>query len=232
MKRSALSQASGRGENERYLLRFWAVDYRAEVWLNGVAVGEHEGGETPFVLDVTDVLRLNEPNLLAVRVLNPTCDPIDGIVLPETPHRNKALPYTAGSACNQGGIIDSVELLVVPAVRLEDLFVRPDCQTGLLRLQVNVRNAISQTVPGHLEFTVAPAASGETMALKSLDREFPPGDTLVESQLQIENPHFWDLNDPFLYRVTARVVTLSPLAPLCKGGGRTVGALWVPGLPL
>ena len=29
----------------RYLLRFWAVDYMADVWLNGVRVGEHEGGE-------------------------------------------------------------------------------------------------------------------------------------------------------------------------------------------
>ena len=28
----------------RYLLRFWAVDYLAEVWLNGRRVGGHEGG--------------------------------------------------------------------------------------------------------------------------------------------------------------------------------------------
>ena len=47
----------------RYLLRFWAVDYKAEVWLNGTPVGEHEGGETPFVLDVTagDPARRAEP---------------------------------------------------------------------------------------------------------------------------------------------------------------------------
>ena len=36
----------------RYLLRCWAVDYQAEVWVNGLAVGSHEGGETPFLLDV------------------------------------------------------------------------------------------------------------------------------------------------------------------------------------
>ena len=56
----------------RYLLRFWAVDYLAEVWLNGTRVGEHEGGESPFVLDVTDAIRAGGNNLLAVRVLNPT----------------------------------------------------------------------------------------------------------------------------------------------------------------
>ena len=55
----------------RYLLRFWAVDYLAEVWLNGKHVGGHEGAEGVFVLDVTDAVRPQKPNLLAVRVLNP-----------------------------------------------------------------------------------------------------------------------------------------------------------------
>ena len=41
----------------RYLLRFWAVDYLAEVWVNNVQVGGHEGGETPFVLDVTSAIQ-------------------------------------------------------------------------------------------------------------------------------------------------------------------------------
>ena len=41
----------------RYLLRFWAVDYLAEVWLNGVRVGGHEGSEGVFVLDVTEAIK-------------------------------------------------------------------------------------------------------------------------------------------------------------------------------
>src|SRR5262245_44164603 len=74
---------------QRRLLRFGAIDYMAEGWLNGVPVGGHEGGETPFTLDVTDALDPAGENLLAVRVLNPTDEPIDGIKLQETPHRNK-----------------------------------------------------------------------------------------------------------------------------------------------
>lgn len=119
----------------RYLLRFWAVDYLADVWVNDTHVGGHEGGETPFVLDVTDVVNPGGMNRVAVRVLNPTHEPIDGIVLVETPHRNKALPYGAGSAWDQGGIVDSVELLLTPAVRIDDLFARADALTGLVPLQ-------------------------------------------------------------------------------------------------
>ena len=80
----------------RYLLRFWAVDYLAEVWLNGKPVGGHEGGEGTFVLDVTDPVKPQETNLLAVRVLNPTNEPIDGIALAHVPRRCKAVPFRPG----------------------------------------------------------------------------------------------------------------------------------------
>jgi hypothetical protein len=191
----------------RYLLRFWAADYMAEVWLNGVQAGAHEGGEDPFVLDVTDAIKPNATNRLAVRVLNPTSEPIEGIVLAETPHRNKTAPYSPGSDFNYGGLTDSVELLLAPPVRVEDLFVRPDPATGLVRVQVNLRNAGQQAASVHVGFTVAPAASGETLDATGFDRQLPPGDTLVEAKLAVAQPRLWDLNDPFLYRVTARVQT-------------------------
>lgn len=43
--------------DERLLLHFGAVDYRAVVWVDGTIVAEHEGGYTPFHADVTNVLR-------------------------------------------------------------------------------------------------------------------------------------------------------------------------------
>ncbi|MBM3242244.1 glycoside hydrolase family 2 [Candidatus Poribacteria bacterium] len=190
----------------RYLLRFWAVDYMADVWLNDVYVGGHEGGETPFVLDVTEFIKPLEHNRLAVRVLNPTNEPIDGIVLNETPHRSKAIPYRAGGIADHGGIEDSVELLIVPVVRVEDLFVRPDPETGIIRIQANIRNAGQKSAEGRLVFTVSPAASGETLNIVNLERELPPGDTLIETNLQVSNPRLWELNDPYLYRVTMQVL--------------------------
>ena len=53
----------------RCLLRFWAVDYKADVWLNGKWVGTHLDAEEPFTLDATEAIRPGN-NLLAVRVLN------------------------------------------------------------------------------------------------------------------------------------------------------------------
>jgi hypothetical protein len=193
----------------RSLLRFWGVDFSAEVWLNGVIVGRHEGGETPFMLDVTDSLRAGPTNRLAVRVLNPTLQPIDGLVLNQTPHQARVIPYRAGAAYNCGGITGSVELLLAPPVRIEDLYATPDAKTGLITIEANVRNASPAATRGRLEFTVAPASGGETLQAVTVERELTPGDSPIKAELKIDPPRLWDLNDPFLYRVSARVEATS-----------------------
>lgn len=188
----------------RYLLRFHAVDYRADVWVNGQPVGSHEGGETPFVLDVTESVKPGQKNLLGVRVLNPTYQSIDGYLLKQTPSGAKQYPVQTNAVYNSGGIVDSVELLVAPVVRVEDIQVIPDWKTGDLQIRANLRNA-GQAVDGSVLFTVAPAVGGETVATSSYQQSFRPGDGLVEVMLHVPNHRLWELNDPQMYRVTVRV---------------------------
>ncbi|WP_246299246.1 glycoside hydrolase family 2 TIM barrel-domain containing protein [Microcella indica] len=38
----------------RLLLHFGAVDYRADIWISGMHVASHEGGHTPFTVEVPD----------------------------------------------------------------------------------------------------------------------------------------------------------------------------------
>src|SRR5690348_12049690 len=52
------------------ILGFGAVDYFAEVWVNDVKVGEHEGGYLPFELDITSAAR-SGTNTITVRVDDP-----------------------------------------------------------------------------------------------------------------------------------------------------------------
>lgn len=195
--------------NGRVLLRFEQVDYLAEVWLNGVPVGGHEGGETPFTLDVTDAVKPDKKNRLTVRVLNPTDAPIDGIRLRETAKRCKegGKDFVAGGSFNHGGITGGVALRCVPSVYLEDVFANPTFQADAGKIQIRfvVRNVTGSAQKAHIALSAASARSGETMATFTLDREIPVGTSQVEADLPISNPHLWNLNDPFLYRVTARV---------------------------
>ena len=49
-----------------YVIHFGAVDYFATVWLNGVQIGEHEGGYLPFELVLNPAFRLDTENELIV----------------------------------------------------------------------------------------------------------------------------------------------------------------------
>lgn len=61
-------------KSHRFVLHFGAVDYEATVFVDGRCVGQHEGGYTPFSIDVTDWIRGQEEFELCVRVLD---DPHD-----------------------------------------------------------------------------------------------------------------------------------------------------------
>lgn len=57
-------------KGQRVVVRFGSVNYRAAVYLNGVLLGEHETGYTPFEFDITEHIKWEEENHLAVRVDN------------------------------------------------------------------------------------------------------------------------------------------------------------------
>ncbi len=196
-----------RAEGGRTLLRFWTIDYAAEVWVNGVAVGSHEGGETSFTLDVTAALHKQGDNILAVRVLNPTNDPIDGIVLKETPHRNKSVPHHTGGSYNYGGILESVDLLLAPAIRIEDLFVQPDSQTGIIAIEAALDNTTTVAQRGQITVVIEPNSGGEMLTTTQVACELAPNRSSIHVQVQLQQFKLWDLHDPCLYRVSVRLQT-------------------------
>lgn len=108
---------------KRAFLRFEAVNYRAYVYLNGKEVGRHEGGFTPFVLEVTELLRAGD-NRLVVGV--------------DSTHDAQSIPTSITDWDLYGGITRKVALITTPATFIDDAMVqlRPDGRiAGEVRLQ-------------------------------------------------------------------------------------------------
>ncbi len=189
----------------RYLLRFNEVDYTAEVWLNGVHLGGHEGADTPFVLDATEAIRPGQNNDLAVRVLNPGDVRIDGMVLVETPHLDKAVKYTNGNVYDYGGILESVDLILTPAIRITDIYVRPDWKTGSVQIQASLFNATDADHHARLRFAIAGADVIQTIAGDGSTADIHPRDNVLNHEIRIEEFRLWDLQTPYLYRLTVTV---------------------------
>ncbi|RZL30284.1 MAG: beta-glucuronidase, partial [Rubrivivax sp.] len=94
---------------QRSFLRFEAVNYRAYVYLNGRSVGRHEGGFTPFVVEVTDMLRA-QGNRLVVGV--------------DSKHDANSVPGETTDWDLYGGITRPVKLIQTPATFIDDATLR------------------------------------------------------------------------------------------------------------
>ncbi len=161
---------------ERTLLNFEAVDYRCQVTVNGQAVGEHRGGNTPFSFDITAAVRAGE-NEVVVRVE----DEQEGFQL-----RGKQTVNPHGIWYTQvSGIWQTVWLEQVGASRFEGLVIRTDAAAGTIQ--------------------VAARASGGARAVelrvKDGDRQVAKvaGEVGREVVAKVADAKLWSPAAPFLY---------------------------------
>ncbi|QOY96072.1 beta-glucuronidase [Massilia sp. UMI-21] len=163
---------------KRAFLRFEAVNYRAWVYLNGKEVGRHEGGFTPFVLEVTDALRAGE-NRLVVGV--------------DSTHDAQSIPTSITDWDLYGGITRPVRLITTPDTFIDDamLRLRPDGRiAGEVRLQgpraarQAVTVAIGSLATARAVTDADGRASFELVAPTGLQRWSPEQPTLYDVRVE------------------------------------------------
>ena len=118
------------------------------------------------------------------------------------------MPYRAGAAFNHGGIIDSVELLMVAAgPRGGPVRPRPTCKTGVIRIEANVRNAsdADRKTAGSSSPSPRPPAARRSASGPRSSESSPPATRAIEAELRVDNRGSGTRTIPYLYRVTARV---------------------------
>lgn len=199
--------------NERCLLNFPSVDYYVKIWCNGKFVGEHEGSETPFTIDVTDAVVAGKDNLLSLRILNPTAELIDDMRLAETPHSFKIMlnDWKPGAMYNSGGILGTVRLEIVPHVRIADIYASTKTSNGNIRVLITVINDSGRSVSGKLASYAGPVADGSILDSASINADFSPGQSQHVVSLEIKDVHLWNLDDPYLYRVDVEIQIASDI---------------------
>ena len=124
----------------RVLLHLGAVDYRAHVWVNGLAVAYHEGGSTPFTADITSALAESGEQVVVVRAEDSPTDLRQPRGKQDWQREPHAIWYDRTS-----GIWQPVWLEQVPEVRVRALSWAADVDSGSLDMTVRVRG---QGVPG------------------------------------------------------------------------------------
>ncbi len=186
-------------DKQRVFLRFASVNYLAEVWLNGVRLGQHEGGHLPFEFDVTDHVK-SEANLLVVRV--------DGALAPDrVPPGN--LPPAPGIAWFSSypaalfdffpfcGIQRPVTLYAVPHDAIHDLTVVSSIEGKTGAVHVKVQR--TGTAPATARLTLRGHGANVTA-----DVTFP-GES-AEATLSVAEAALWAPGSPNLYDLTVELL--------------------------
>ena len=174
-------------------LKFGAVNYIAEVWLNDAAVGFHEGGYTPFELDISDLVKFGEDNFLLVRVVGPavTKEEIDCLAQDEAPHWRGAIA---------GGIWQSVEMIATDMTYVRDVFVEPRLSEELAIAHLEIDNARLRKKDVTAIFKVFGSRESSRIVVQAEEKlKLSPGINELSVNLNLSNPIPWSPENPHLY---------------------------------
>ena len=183
------------------LLRFGAVDYLAEVYVNGQKAGSHEGGYLPFEFDVSSLLQTGD-NQIAVRVVDPGAKPseVEGIKYAEIPHGKQSW-YVQTS-----GLWQDVELAIRPRMNLRSVHIAAGMD-GNFKIQVAVNN-LTVDLP-----------MAETLRIKASiadpdDKEVWSGTGELKRDLEkyelagkLTGARLWWVHNPALYKLRVTLPT-------------------------
>lgn len=176
---------------------FWSA-----LFVDGVQVGEHAGGFTPFSFDMGHLLHPGE-RVLALFVQDATAAVIgDRAVMQLGTMR-------PGRANLRGGVFDRIELHTLPPVAIEDAVVTTSVAERRLRLVCEVRNAGEPDFDGRLRVAVRDWRTGEAASVAIPETPFRvtgKGQTDVVLEAPWEQPNLWSPEHPHLY--TARIEVL------------------------
>jgi beta-glucuronidase len=158
---------------ERIFLRVGAANYEARVFLNGIFVGAHRGGSTPFFIELTG--RLNDTaNRLQIQVDNR--------------RRPDRVPMNHTDWFNYGGLYREVGLVRVPATFIRDFGVALVPGSGGTRIAIDVTLSEPRDLDAHVDIE----------GLATHDLRITGGFGRIEFEAA---PELWSPRHPRLYDV-------------------------------
>ena len=174
-------------KGKRVLLHFGAVDWQAEVWVNGQKAGVHTGGYSPFSFDVTDLLKKNGKQDMRVKVMDAT----DQSWQPRGKQIQspRTIWYTPVS-----GIWQTVWLEAVPQTHVLSYLAVANVDKSSLSVHVDAKDI----------------ADGDLIMVElreggiGYSAEKPSGTVIASAEgadviLTVANPELWSPSNPYLY---------------------------------
>lgn len=174
-------------KNKDIVLNFGAVDWKADVFVNDILIGSHQGGFTPFSFNITPYLNGKNNQKLVVRVW----DPSDKGYQPRGKQTSnpEGIWYTPVT-----GIWQTVWLEPVATNHITSVKSIPNIDNGTMNVTVGT------SVPCNTSIVeVNLLDKGQVVASAK-------GIQGKELRLAVQNPTLWDTSNPYLYDMKVSLV--------------------------
>jgi beta-galactosidase len=192
------AEAKGR----RVFVYFEAASTVADVYFNGVRLGQHRGGFTAFCFELTPHIQWGGWNVLAVRVDNSYVEDV---------------PPLGGDFNIYGGIYRPVWLVVTNAICITPMdYASPgiylkQTKVGKKEAKVDVLAKVSNGFdkPVSVQLRIAIVDANSTIVAEGKTEERIAAGQIKDMgrQIQIKNPHLWNgLKDPYVYEAQVELV--------------------------
>lgn len=175
-------------QGEKVYLYFEGVYNRSEVFINGQSLGKRPNGYISFMYDATPYIKYGQDNVIAVRV----------------DHSQSAdSRWYTGS-----GIYRNVWLVYANPIHIAQwgVYVYPKSVTkkqATLSVEVEIDN--SDVKAADLLITNELLFDGKIIAKDSRKLQMTAQNNKIETELKVNNPQLWDLNNPNLYQLKTTV---------------------------
>lgn len=176
-------------EGEKVYLYFEGVYNRSEVFVNGHSLGKRPNGYISFMYDATPYIQYGKENVIAVRVDH---------------------SLSADSRWYTGsGIYRDVWVVYVNPVHIAQwgVFAYPKSVTkkqAVLAVEIEIENSSSSDANLVVTNELF-SADGKVVAKDSKKLRLAAQNNTIATELKVNNPQLWDLNNPNLYKLKTTV---------------------------
>lgn len=168
----------------KYFLYFGAVNYRADVYLNGKKLGMHKGGFTPFNFEVPEALLKSTGNFLVVKVDNK--------------RGADEVPTLNTDWWNYGGITRDVKLVEMPQTFIQDYVIQ------LRKTQSGMAGGKAPLAEGWVKLNHQPTAN-ENITIEipelKIKKQITAAEQLTKLVISLPKVKLWSPSQPKLYKV-------------------------------
>jgi len=198
--------------NSSVRIRFEAVYYKCRIFLNGELVGMHEGGYTPFTLDISQKVKYPDVNFLVVEADNSWDQlAIPGARTGKNPN-DQLFPWY-----EFGGITRDVTLEISSKIYISKQKIEsaPDLKTGSSRFKIitwienkTFRDTVITLQPAiTLRTNQKAVRSGNQLSKAIRLKAWTQEKVVIEDTLSASNTILWDFDNPNLYDVETRLLS-------------------------